>query len=135
MTINDNTTTSLVVDFSDTILLSGTSMDYLFSEIELPNQLGVVAYAERLFWWGERSKMDNWRNRFVRRRVGRVGQRASAGLASRPIFRAGGSREPSNAVWGDAYRITADGVTAERGYISQNAITDAAGNPLLADQH
>ena len=62
MTINDNTTTSLTVDFTDTILLSGTSMDYLFSQIELPEQLGVVDYAERLFWWGERANMDNWRN-------------------------------------------------------------------------
>ena len=43
MTINDNTTTSLTVDFTDTILLSGTSMDYLFSQIELPEQLGVTA--------------------------------------------------------------------------------------------
>ena len=62
MVINDNTTTSLTVDFTDTILLSGTSMDYLFSQIELPEQLGVAAYAERLFWWGERANMDNWRN-------------------------------------------------------------------------
>ena len=62
MTINDNTTTSLTVDFTDTILLSGTSMDYLFSQIELPEQLGVVDYSERLFWWGERANMDNWRN-------------------------------------------------------------------------
>jgi hypothetical protein len=59
MTINDNTTTSLVADFTDTILLSGVSMDYLFSQVELPNQLGVVPYVERLFWWGERAKMDN----------------------------------------------------------------------------
>ena len=50
MTINDNTTTSLVVDFTDTILLSGVSMDYLFSQVELPNQWGVVPYVERLFW-------------------------------------------------------------------------------------
>jgi hypothetical protein len=51
MVINDNTTTSVVVDFSDTILLSGVSMDYLFSQVELPEQLGVVDYSERLFWW------------------------------------------------------------------------------------
>ena len=60
MVINDNTTTSLTVDFSDTILLAGVSMDYLFAQIELPDQLGVIDYAERLFWWGERSKMYNW---------------------------------------------------------------------------
>ncbi|HUJ82670.1 MAG TPA: hypothetical protein VLW83_12370, partial [Candidatus Acidoferrales bacterium] len=62
MIINDNTTTTLTLDFDDTILLSGVSMDYLFAQIELPNQLGVVDYSERLFWWGERAKMDNWTN-------------------------------------------------------------------------
>jgi hypothetical protein len=36
-------------------------------------------------------------------------------------------------VWGDAFRITADGVNVERGYISQNAIADASGNPLLVN--
>ena len=56
MVLNDYSTTSLEVDFSDTILLSGISMDYLFAQIELPDQLGVIDYAERLFWWGERSK-------------------------------------------------------------------------------
>ena len=34
-------------------------------------------------------------------------------------------------VWGDAYRITADGVTAARGMIEQNAIIDVNGDPLL----
>ncbi len=131
MTINDNTTTSLEVDFSDTILLSGTSMDYLFGEIELPDQLGVVAYSERLFWWGERSKMDNWRNVSFDGGWDASGDGRPLGWRLDPAFGAGGSREPGNVVWGDAYRITADGVTAERGYISQNAITDAAGNPLL----
>jgi hypothetical protein len=131
MAINDNTTTSLEVDFTDTILLSGASMDYLFSEIELPDQLGVVAYSERLFWWGERSKMDNWRNVSFDGGWDASGNGRPLGWILDGTFGAGGSREPVNVVWGDAYRITADGVTAERGYISQDAITDAAGNPLL----
>jgi hypothetical protein len=131
MTINDNTTTSLQVDFTDTILLSGTSLDYLFGEIELPDQLGVVAYSERLFWWGERSKMDNWRNVSFDGGWDATGDGRPLGWHLDPTFGAGGSREPTNVVWGDAYRITADGVTVERGYISQNAITDASGNPLL----
>ena len=62
MVIDDNATTSLEVDFSETILLSGASMDYLFNLIELPDQVGVIDYAQRLFWWGERAKMSNWRN-------------------------------------------------------------------------
>jgi hypothetical protein len=40
MTLNDNVTTSLEVDFSDTILLSGVSVENLYGQIELPCQLG-----------------------------------------------------------------------------------------------
>jgi hypothetical protein len=133
MTINDNTTTSLTVDFSDTILLSGTSTDYLFSQIELPEQLGVIAYAQRLFWWGERANMDNWRNLTFDGGWDVSGSGRPLGWQLDPSFGVGGSREASDVVWADAYRITADGVTAARGMIAQNAITDAAGNPLLAN--
>ena len=133
MTINDNTTTSFTVDFSDTILLSGTSVDYLFSQIELPEQLGVAAYAQRLFWWGERANMDNWRNLTFDGGWDSSGSGRPLGWLQDPSFGAGGSREASDVVWGDAYRITADGVTAARGMIAQNAITDASGNPLFAN--
>ncbi|MFZ3380145.1 MAG: hypothetical protein WA211_21095 [Candidatus Acidiferrales bacterium] len=133
MTINDNTTTSLEVDFTDTILLSGVSMDYLFSQIELPNQLGVVAYVERLFWWGERAKMDNWRNLSFDGGWDASGNGRPLGWTLSSSFGAGATRESSTVVWGDAFRIVADGVTAERGYISQNAATDASGDPLLVN--
>src|SRR3989441_1483136 len=62
MVIGDNTTTSLVVDFSDAILLAGTNVDNLFKLIELGDCAGVLDYAQRLFWWGERNKMNNWLN-------------------------------------------------------------------------
>jgi hypothetical protein len=133
MVINDNTTTSLTLDFTDTILLSGTSMDYLFSQIELPEQLGVIAYAQRLFWWGERANMDNWRNLTFDGGWDASGSGRPLGWQLDPSFGAGGSREPSDVVWGDAYRITADGVTAARGMIEQGAIVDAAGDPLFAN--
>lgn len=131
MAINDNTTTSLTLDFSDAILLSGQSMDYLFGQIELPEQLGVVSYAERLFWWGERANMDNWRNLTFDGGWDASGDGRPLGWLRDPSFGPGGSREPNDVVWGDAYRITADGVTASRGLISQNAITDVNGNPLF----
>ncbi len=131
MTINDNTTTSLSVDFTDTILLSGTSMDYLFSQIELPEQLGVVAYSERLFWWGERAQMDNWRNLTFDGGWDSSASGRPLGWHPDSVLGPGGSRESSDVVWGDAYRITADGVSAARGYISQGAIADSAGNPLI----
>jgi hypothetical protein len=131
MVINDNTTTSVTLDFSDTLLLSGVSMDYLFSQIELPDQLGVVGYAERLFWWGERSKMDNWRNLTFDGGWDASGNGRPLGWQQDPTFGAGGSRQSGQVVWGDAYQITADGATFTRGLISQNAVTDASGNPLL----
>jgi len=132
MTINDNTTTSLTVDFTDTILLSGTSMDYLFSQIELPEQLGIVAYSERLFWWGERAQMDNWRNLSFDGGWDASVSGRPLGWSLDSVLGPGGSRESSDVVWGDAYRITADGVSAARGYISQGAIADSAGNPLIS---
>lgn len=131
MVINDNTTTSLEVDFSDTILLSGVSMDYLFAQVELPNQVGVVDYVERLFWWGERSKMPNWSNLSFDGGWDASGSGRPLGWQRDPTNGPGGSRESSDVVWGDAYRITADGATIVRGLITQSAITDAAGNPLF----
>jgi hypothetical protein len=131
MVINDNTTTSLTVDFTDTILLSGQSMDYLFSQIELPDQLGVAAYSERLFWWGERANMDNWRNLTFDGGFDASGSGRPLGWMLDPSFGAGAAEVTGSVIWGDAYGIVADGATLTRGMIEQNAITDASGNPLL----
>ncbi len=131
MTINDNVTTSLEVDFDDTILLAGVSMDNLFANVELPDQLGVIAYSDRLFWWGERAKMPNWRNLSFDGGWDASGNGRPLGWQFGATFSAGGSRESSDVVWGDAYRITADGATISRGVIQQTALTDADGNPLL----
>jgi hypothetical protein len=130
MVINDNTTTSLTVDFTDTILLSGVSMDYLFGQIVLPEQLGVIGYVERLFWWGERAGMGNWRNLGFDGGWDASGNGRPLGWQLDPTFGGGAGRESSDVVWGDAYRITANGMTVARGMISQSAIADAAGNPL-----
>jgi len=131
MTINDNVTTSLEVDFDDTILLAGVSMDDLFANVELPDQLGVIAYSERLFWWGERAKMPNWSNLSFDAGWDASGNGRPLGWQLGANFSAGGSRESSDVVWGDAYRIAADGSTVSRGLIQQAALTDPSGNPLL----
>ncbi|MFZ0857736.1 MAG: hypothetical protein WAN10_12875 [Candidatus Acidiferrales bacterium] len=131
MTINDNITTSLEVDFTDDILLAGVSMQDLFNNVELPDQLGVIAYSERLFWWGERAKMPNWSNLSFDGGWDPSGDGRPLGWQLGATFSAGGSRESSDVVWGDAYRITADGSTVERGLIQQTALTDVNGNPLL----
>lgn len=132
MVINDNTTTTLTVDFTDTILLSGTSLDYLFGQIELPEQLGVIDYAERLFWWGERANMDNWRNLSFDGGWDASENGRPLGWQLDPTFGSGGSREAGDVIWGDAYKIAADGTTAVRGLISQGAIADNSADPLCA---
>lgn len=130
MVINDNSTTSATVDFTDTILLSGVSMDYLFSQIELPEQLGVTDYAERLFWWGERAQMDNWRNLSFDGGWDESGNGRPLGWQLDPSFGAGAGRESGSVIWGDAFKITADGASIIRGMIEQSAIFDVNGNPL-----
>ena len=131
MTINDNSTTTVTLDFDDTILLSGVSMDYLFGQVELPDQLGVIDYSERLFWWGERAKMDNWSNVSFDGGWDASGDGRPLGWTLDSMSGAGGSREPSDAVWGDAYRISGDGHTVARGMITQAAVKDPVGDPLV----
>lgn len=131
MTLNDNTTTSLEVDFSDTILLAGTNADEQFNLIELPCQMGVISYAERLFWWGERAKLPNWQNLSFDGGWDASGNGRPLGWTRDPTFGPGGNRESTLAEFGDAYRITADGVTSARGMITQSAITDPYGNSRL----
>ena len=105
-------------------------MDYLFAQIELPDQLGVIDYAERLFWWGERSKMSLWNNLSLDGGWDAIATGRPLGWTLDPTSGVGGSRESSDVIWGDAYRITGDGATLIRGLISQSAATDTAGDPL-----
>ena len=58
MQVFDNSISSFVVDFSDTALLAGIEADSLFNLVELGECAGVIGYADRLFWWGERNKPE-----------------------------------------------------------------------------
>ncbi len=132
MVISDNTTTSLVVDFSDPILLAGTNVDDMFRLIELGDCAGVIGYSERLFWWGERNKMDNWVN------LGFDGGFTGPSLPHYPLgwtpdgtFAPGGTDEENFVVWGAAYSMVGNGSTATRGLMTQGAVQDALGAPLI----
>src|SRR5208283_857466 len=132
MVISDNTTTTLVVDFSDPILLAGTNVDDMFRLIELGDCAGVTGYSERLFWWGERNKMDNWVN------LGFDGGFTGPSLPHYPLgwtpdgtFAPGGTDEENFVVWGAAYSIVGNGTTATRGLMTQGAVQDALGAPLI----
>ncbi len=130
MVVNDNTTTAVTVDFTDTALLAGESVDYLFSLIELAEQNGVTNYAERLFWWGERTRMNNWRNLSFDGGWDPAVNGRPLGWSLDGFFGGGAGRESANVVWGDAFRITADGSGIMRGLITQSAVLDVDGNPL-----
>src|SRR5882724_8413272 len=128
MILGDNTTTSLVVDFSDAILLAGTNVDDLFRLIELGDCAGVIDYAERLFWWGERNKMNNWTNMgFDGGFTGPSLPHYPLGWTPDPTFAPGGTDEESFVVWGTACSIVGNGSTATRGLMTQSAVQDALG--------
>jgi hypothetical protein len=132
MVIADNTTTSLAVDFSDAILLAGTNVDNLFKLIELGDCAGVIDYSQRLFWWGERNKMNNWVN------LGFDGGFTGPSLPHYPLgwtpdaaFAPGGTDEETFVVWGAAYSIVGNGTAPTRGLMTQSAVQDALGAPLI----
>jgi hypothetical protein len=132
MIISDNTTTSLAVDFSDAILLAGTNVDDMFTLVELGDCAGVIDYSERLFWWGERNKMDNWVD------LGFDGGFTGPALPHYPLgwtpdatFAPGGTDEEGFVVWGAAYSIVGNGSTATRGLMTQGAVQDSRGAALI----
>ena len=133
MQVFDNTASSFVVDFSDTALLAGTEADSLFQLVELGECAGVIGYSERLFWWGERNKQNNWDNLTFDGGFGGTGNTVPLGWTPDATFFAGGGYDTTgNAVWGGDYAILGDGATATRGLMTQSAVGDYNGVPRLA---
>ena len=132
MVIADNTTTSLAVDFSDAILLAGSNVDNLFRLVELGDCAGVTEYSERLFWWGERNKMNNWLNLgFDGGFTGPLFPHYPLGWTPDVGFAPGGTDEESFVAWGAAYSIVGNGTTPTRGLMTQGAVQDSLGAPLI----
>src|SRR3984893_8885866 len=132
MIVSDNTSPSAVVDFSDPILLAATNVDNLFRLVELGCCAGVIDYAQRLFWWGERNKLNNFVNLgFDGGFTGPVLPHYPLGWTPDPVFAPGGTDEESFVVWGAAYSIVGNVSTATRGLITQSAVQDALGAPLI----
>src|SRR3989442_12479438 len=132
MVIGDNTTTSLVVDFSDAILLAGANVDNLFKLIELADCAGVLDYAQRLFWWGERNKMNNWLNLgFDGGFTGPPLPHYPLGWTPDAVFAPGATDEENFVVWGAAYSIVGNGTTPTRGLMTQGAVKDSLAAPLI----
>jgi hypothetical protein len=133
MQIFDNSASSFVVDFSDVALLAGIEADSLFQLVELGECAGVIGYSQRLFWWGERNKQNNWLNLTFDGGFGGVSNTVPLGWTPDATFFAGGGSDTSGeAVWGGDYAILGDGATATRGLITQTAVSDYNGAPRLA---
>ncbi len=138
--VNDNTSTSATLDFSDNTLLAATSIDQpgnnLFALDELGECLGVTAYASRLFWWGERNKLQNFLNLTFDGAfslgTGTGGSDVPLGWTSNSANGGGGSRvNPGYENFGFAYRFTGDGVHPFVGQITQGAFADYLNVPIL----
>jgi hypothetical protein len=136
MTIYDNTSTSATFDFSDTLLLASTPIDQpgnnLFALVELGESLGVIQYALRTAWWGERNKLENVINFTFDGGFGPVGGTPTYPLGWTPNGAGGGSALAAGlpVVWGDAYAITGNG-SATVGLISQSVFIDSNNVPII----
>jgi hypothetical protein len=128
MVIGDNSTTSVTLDFSDTVLLAGSPADPLFDLVELGECAGVIGYSSRLFWWGERNKLNNFANLSF---DGGWSGNTPLGWATDLTSGLGGLRDASP-IAGACYDIIGDGVTAIRGMITQPAATDPDGVPRIS---
>lgn len=131
MLIPDNTTTSLTVDFSDAALLAGANVDNLFKLVELGECAGAIDYSSRLFWWGERAKINNFLNLTF---DGGFDASGTTPLGwTRDATHGPGGGLSSNAVWGAAYQISGPpgGGLPVRGMISQSAYQDSEDVPIV----
>ncbi len=132
MQVFDNSVTSYVVDFSDTALLAGIEADYLFNLVELGECAGVIGYSDRVFWWGERNKQNNWENLTFDGGFGGAGNNVPLGWTPDATYFAGGTFDSSGlAIWGGDYLILGDGATATRGLVTQSAVSDYNGAPRM----
>ncbi len=122
MVVPDNTATTLTVDFSTVQLTSGENVDHLLRNEVLPNSAGVIGYASRLVWWGEENYIQSFNN--LQFDGGFASGGEPLGWTQGPNF-AGGAKESSDVAWGEAWKITGDGATVNRGEIRQSIITDA----------
>lgn len=126
--LNDNTSTSVVLDFSDNTLFAGlgTSIpgNNIANQIILEGTLSFGLYASRLFAWGQRNRIQNFLN------LGFDGGHFPAtptlptGWLSTGI---GGTVAPGR--FGDGWSIPVS--AGNHGLIYQPAFEDAYGVPIL----
>jgi len=143
--INDNTSTSATFTFTDAVLLGALSISFQgtnnFAQIELGSCLGTIAYANRLFVWGENNKIQNLINMTFDGGAGKVlpvPTDPSTIVSTYPlgwtpdsvygagIVGGGITSVVDSPVFGDAYQIqTISGGLVIQGMIEQPAFEDS----------
>lgn len=134
--VPDNTSTSVLVDFTDDALFAANAIDIvgnnLFDQAVLGPVLGFFAYDSRLFAWGEYNKIQNFVN------MGFDGGVLGAlGASLPPGWNATGSSGGSGSVvnapvseFGFAYSMVSAGGLLD-GLLQQSAYEDEAGGAIL----
>jgi hypothetical protein len=128
--VPDNTTTSVLLDFSDNTLFAATAIDIpgnnLFALQVLPPCLGTFSYAGRLWAWGFRNNTRNFLN------MGFDGGYYSGSTAPTgwTVVTPGGAIDSGISDFGFAWKISG-GVGNPQGMISQPAYQDTYNIPIL----
>ena len=128
MIINDNVTTSAVVNFTDAALSGGAPVELLFNQVELEECSGLIGYASRLIAWGMRNYIQEFQNLSF---DGGFNGNTPLGWTSDPTNGAGGFEQTGAVWWGDAYGITGDGAAAIKGMITQPAYQNYLGTQII----
>jgi hypothetical protein len=144
--VNDNTSTSAILSFSDAVLLAGDQIDIegnnLFNCAELGSCVALIPYSNRLFAVGEQNKLTNLLNWSFDGGIqtlqqtaggsGSVNQTYPAGWTVDPTSGLGGSVVDSS-IFGFAYQILNDtgSTQAAYGMITQGAFQDEFLVPII----
>jgi hypothetical protein len=131
--VQDNTTTTAIVDFSDNTLFASLGISIpgnnLFNQVVLGPVLGFKFYRERLIAWGERNKVQNLLNMGFE--GGYVAGKLDTPLGWTVVTSGGTLVTNADAGMGMSWQITGDGTQNPLGQISQNAYQDTFGVPIL----
>jgi hypothetical protein len=131
--VEDNTSTSVLLDFSDNTLFASIAIDIpgfnLFQMRVLGPCLGVSSYADRSAWWGMKNIVPNFLN------LGFEGGNLSGSLINPcgwTVENAGGILDTIHSEFGVDWLITGTGGGGSMGQISQPAYQDAYGIPIVS---
>ena len=132
--INDNTTTSTILDFADATLYAATGCSIpgnnLAAQVVLGPCAGFFTYSSRLQVWGEYNKVQNLVNTGFDGGYAQLGMVSPLGWSTGPVgngvLYAAPNRPP-----GFSWVISTYNDALQHGLLSQAAYEDAYGNPIL----